>query len=59
MKSNSVSLAVDEFAKGRADALILIGRILLAVGIRRKRVWSNIQLQRLCGLFQVPEPSST
>lgn len=30
MKSNSVSLAVDAFATGRADALILIGRILLA-----------------------------
>jgi len=30
MKSYSVSLAVDEFATGSADSLILIGRILLA-----------------------------
>jgi putative oxidoreductase len=30
MKSNSVSLAVDEFASRRAGALILMGRILLA-----------------------------
>ncbi|BAC47658.1 blr2393 [Bradyrhizobium diazoefficiens USDA 110] len=30
MKSNSVSRAVDEFATGSADSLILIGRVLLA-----------------------------
>lgn len=30
MKFNSPSLAVDEFAKKRADALILVGRILVA-----------------------------
>ena len=54
MKSHSVSLAVDEFATGRADALILIGRILLAwvfVG----SAYGAISNLAALWVFQVPE----